>query len=84
MEELFSLVPWWERPLPPLPILSKNLKTERAFYVSDKWFGKHLKFWNCILPDLPSTNPLSPPSKYVVSPGNTACRMSGVLERLMF
>lgn len=57
MGELLGLVLWWERPLPCLPIPSKNHKTERAFYVSDKWFGKHFEFWNYILPDLPSTNP---------------------------
>lgn len=84
LEELLGLVRWWEGPLPSLPIPSKNFKTERAFYVSDKWFGKHFEFWNCILLDLLSTNPLFPLSKYVVSPGNTAWGMNGVSERLTF
>lgn len=69
MEELLQLVPCWERPHPLLPVPSKNLKTERAFYVSDKWFGKHFVFGSiAYLTCLPLI--LSPPPKHVVSPGN--------------
>lgn len=80
---LSGLVLCWERPLPPLPIPSKKLKTERAFYVSDKCFGTHFEFWNHILPDLPSTNhPASPIWARYVS-WQHSWGMSAVSERLM-
>lgn len=69
MEELLQLVPCWERPHPLLPVPSKNLKTERAFYVSDKWFGKHFVFGSIAYLACLSLI-LSPPPKHVVSPGN--------------
>lgn len=78
---LLGLVPCWERPLPPFPISSKKLKTERPFYVADKWLGSQTEFWNHILPDLPSTNHPASPIKACCVSWQRSRRMSGIFER---